>query len=303
MNPQLISKIENMLQQIRFQTEFKYKNNLQHFYSLHPDVLDLENKKRLVASDRSLKKEEKNNALNEINKSINNYLSKNNVSLPCREFLCEKCFDKGYLNDGSFCDCFKRMAVDNAINNNEDVKNTPTFDDFNDDVFDESILPTIKKIRNFFSEYSNKFPNVKKSNIYIYGNTGTGKTFLLSCLYNELKRRGISVIYVTAGKLFDMLRKYALNQIEDIDLLLDTEMLIIDDLGTEPMFNNITIEYMFLLFNERKKNDKATCISSNLDLEKLKMQYNERIASRIIDKPTTSIINMPGKDLRTTNYV
>ena len=174
----------------------------------------------------------------------------------------------------------------------------PTFDDFRLDIFDEEIRPTIQKYKNYLEEYSLQFPNVKKINNYICGTTGTGKTFLLSCIYSNLKKKGVSVVYLTAGRLLDILRKYAFNQISDIDILLDTEMLIIDDLGTEPLLNNITIEYLFLLFNERTRNNKELCISSNFLPDKLKERYTKRITSRILDKSITAVISMPGNDLR-----
>jgi DNA replication protein DnaC len=106
------------------------------------------------------------------------------------------------------------------------------------------------------------------------------------------------VLFITAGKLFDILRKYALNQINDIDILLNTEVLLIDDLGSEPMFNNITNEFLFLLINERTRNKMPLFISTNLLPTEIKNHYNERIASRLLDKSITNIISLPGSDLR-----
>jgi DNA replication protein DnaC len=297
MDSQLITRVEKSLQQKRFQAELDYKNQIEHIYKLHPDLLKLENQKRMIVSERNIEKDEKNQKISSLNNQITSYLSKNNIMFPVMKYNCELCFDTGYLENGKRCDCFYRLASDFAVKD-FDLDKLPTFDDFKLEIFDEEVRPTIKKWRNYLEEYSLHFPNVKKINNYICGTTGTGKTFLLSCIYSNLKKNGISVVYLTAGRLLDMLRKYAFDQITDIDILLDTEMLIIDDLGTEPLYNNITIEYLFLVFNERVKNNKAMCISSNLLPDSLKKRYTKRITSRILDKSITSIISIPGIDLR-----
>lgn len=297
MDSQLITRVEKSLQQKRFQAELDYKNQIEHIYKLHPDLLKLENQKRMIVSERNIEKDEKNQKISSLNNQITSYLSKNNIMFPVMKYNCELCFDTGYLKNGKRCDCFYRLASDFAVKD-FDLDKLPTFDDFKLEIFDEALRAKIFKIKKYLEEYSLCFPNVKKRNNYIYGDTGTGKTFLLSNIYSNLKRKGISVIFLTAGKLFDILKKYAFNQISDIDILFEAEMLIVDDLGTEPMYNNITIEYLFMVFNERIKNNKAMCISSNFTPDELIDIYTERITSRILDKSITSIISIPGSDLR-----
>jgi len=90
----------------------------------------------------------------------------------------------------------------------------------------------------------------------------------------------------------------AFNKIDNIDSLINVDLLIIDDMGTEPVFNNITIEYTFMLVNERTRKNKAICISTNLNPDELKSRYSERIASRLLDRSTTNIFLVRGNDLR-----
>lgn len=300
MDTYIISKVEKKLNQIRFQSKLELKKETDTFYKLHPDIFGLENQKRLIVSDPSLSKDEKRTAVNTIDKRINEIIDKNNLAFPHQKFKCNVCNDSGYVEkDGKKerCSCFTRMLIDEAMKN-ENCSNIISFDDFNESIFDDKIKKEILNIRNHLKTYSEKFPNVKKPNTILFGNTGTGKTFLLSCVYTELKKKGISVVFLTAGRLFDMLKKYAFNQINDIDVLLDAEMLIIDDLGTEPMFNNITIEYLFMLINERSRNNKSMLISTNFSADDLKNHYTERISSRLLDKSATNKIFIPGNDLR-----
>lgn len=296
----IINKIEKQLNQRRFQAQLELNKKIENFYLKYPDISAFENEKRLIASDFSLSKEEKIKKLSVINDKIKSSLLKNKANFPQITHYCPICKDYGYIENNSKkerCSCFTKMLIDEAMKSESTVKFS-TFDDFNEHIFDDEIKNEIVNIRDYLKKYSELFPNVKKPNTVLYGNTGTGKTFLLSCLYSELKKKGVGVFFLTAGKLFDILKKYAFNQIGDIDVLLDAEMLIIDDMGTEPMFNNITIEYIFMLINERSRNNKPICISTNLSPNDLKSHYTERIASRLLDKSTTYILSIPGNDLR-----
>lgn len=300
MDSTIINKIENKLNNYRLNAQLKQKSLVEKLYKSNPLLLELENQKRFLASSFSIKKEEKTQQIKNIDEQICTYLKENNLVFPKVEYNCLTCNDTGYvLEDGKNkrCNCFYKMVIEEALKD-ESLSNYHTFNEFKEDIFADEIKNEILNIRDFAKKYADKFPNVKKTNIVFSGDTGTGKTFLLSCIYTELKKKGLSVVYITAGKLFEILRKYALNEINDIDVLTNSDMLIIDDLGTEPMFNNITVEYMFLLFNERKNNNKPMCISTNLNSDEIKKRYTERIASRLFDKETTNVIKIPGNDLR-----
>jgi len=75
-------------------------------------------------------------------------------------------------------------------------------------------------------------------------------------------------------------------------------LLMIDDLGTEPMFNGITVEYLFTLLNERYVTRKHTVIATNLAPAKIQERYGERVASRILDASRCIKVEMRGNDLR-----
>ena len=74
-----------------------------------------------------------------------------------------------------------------------------------------------------------------------------------------------------------------------------SDLLIIDDLGTEYM-NNATASVFFSLLNERHLNRKATIISTNLFLEDMQIRYSERVFSRIMSNYT--ICKFTGPDIR-----
>ena len=140
-----------------------------------------------------------------------------------------------------------------------------------------------------------------KGNILFQGSTGVGKTFLSNCIAKELIEQGYSLLYVSAGPLFDQLADVLMNrnQMEGSGELYqgvkNCDILIIDDLGTEYM-NNFTNAHLYELLNERLLTRKPTIISTNLSLTDIKDHYSERISSRIYD--SCLILKIYGEDIR-----
>ena len=141
------------------------------------------------------------------------------------------------------------------------------------------------------------------------GNTGLGKTFLSSWIATALLEEGKTVLYQTAPVTLDYTIDYkfwkAGTSQSIYDNLLDVDLLIIDDLGTENI-NSLKFTELFKIINTRLLNqDKKitkTIISTNLSLSDLFKIYNERIGSRIVGY--YNICRFFGEDIRfkkTTN--
>ena len=142
-----------------------------------------------------------------------------------------------------------------------------------------------------------------KNLIFIAGNTGVGKTHLIKCMANELINLNHVVLLTSSFAMHqDFVKSYSTRDLDEksslLDRYLNSEVLFIDDLGTELRQPNITINYLYQVINERKMNRLPTIITSNLDLYELKDYYDERISSRIIDKASSICIFVKGKDLR-----
>ena len=143
--------------------------------------------------------------------------------------------------------------------------------------------------------------NKKGGNLYFYGASGTGKTFMTNCIANFLIRNGNSVIYQSAYKLFQFMEDYKFGRInaETVsgkhDSIYNSDLLIIDDLGTEFM-TAYTCSVLFDILNTRLCNGKSTIISTNLSVGKLKEKYTDRISSRIIGN--FELMRFIGDDIR-----
>ncbi len=159
----------------------------------------------------------------------------------------------------------------------------------------------MRQVYGWCQEYVEHFEE-KGGNLIFTGSTGVGKTFLTNCIAKALIDRYQSVIYLSSNDLFDIFSKNKFHyETEDemrdmYQYILDCDLLIIDDLGTE-LNNTFVSSQLFYCINERLLRNKSTIISTNLSLTMLRDSYSDRISSRIISK--YSIIPLYGEDIRT----
>ena len=129
-----------------------------------------------------------------------------------------------------------------------------------------------------------------------------GKTFLTNCIAKELLDTSHTVVYLTSLKLFDILETYKfdrdMSQTEkdaSISYILDSDLLIIDDLGTE-LNNSFTSSQLYHCIDSRLNQRKSTIISTNLSFDDLRETYSERIFSRLTSNYT--LLKLTGDDIR-----
>ncbi len=210
-------------------------------------------------------------------------------------YTCADCKDTGFLKNNTPCHCFKQAKLQALYENSNlaDALECENFDTFCEELYDNttihenlSITPreNIRRIREACFDFIRHFDKAYE-NLLLYGPTGVGKTFITHCIAKELLDTAHTVVYLTSLQLFDMLEKnkfqredaYAAN--EQISYMLDSDLLIIDDLGTE-LSNSFTISQLYYFIEERHRNQKSTIISTNLSFSDLRERYSERIFSR-----------------------
>lgn len=206
-------------------------------------------------------------------------------------FSCKKCNDTGMIGK-EHCDCYKQKLNKYLANTDENLSTFTSFKDFND----EKLL----KIKKFLEDFANN--NTPYQDILLCGKTGVGKTFLAECTLSEFKKHNNNVLKLSAFQMNELFTKFHTcfdyNRADYLDSMLKADVLLIDDLGTEPMKRNITKEYLYLLLTERRNAKLKTIITTNLDLEDILRIYEERIFSRLADKKITKKILIEGADLR-----
>jgi len=236
-------------------------------------------------------------------------------------FTCPLCEDRGYITTGSgqvTCSCYQKLYLEKlyAFSNILDDGETG-FEFFDESYFsdkadkkkyksDVSPRAQINSIKEKCLEFIDAFDKKDTKNMYFFGPTGTGKTFMAKSIGLELLKKGYTVLYLSAPSLFSIIRRHRLNlehngasADESYRNLITANLLILDDLGIEPASDARYAELLTLL-ELRKAQDKAstakTVISSNLDIKRLFQEYNERIASRIVGEFNT--LQFIGDDIR-----
>ena len=223
---------------------------------------------------------------------------------------CPVCRDTGYAGEPvrEPCECLKKAYREKLRRKiGLTSEETETFEAFDLSVFPEEKLPErsysqrdlMKRCREICEEWSNRYPDVECRDLMLCGKSGLGKTFLLHAMAERLIRRDINVLIVSAYKTLEILRRAYFNNEESPEELTAAEVLMIDDLGSEPLMQNVTVEQLFNLINERQNRGLSTVISTNLDMNEFRNRYTERIASRLRDKRYCKVITLEGKDIRT----
>lgn len=224
------------------------------------------------------------------------------------QHTCRDCQDTGYIGNEK-CHCFKQATIDMLYtqSNIRDVLERENFGTFSYEYYsDDQINPatglsSLSTIRNAVSECRRFIDTFDTSfrNLFFYGDTGVGKTFLSNCIAKELIDSSHSVIYFSAFQLFDIFAKSTFHKDEEADdmnqYIFDCDLLIIDDLGTE-LTNSFVSSQLFLLVNERLLRKKATIISTNLPIDVFIETYSERTFSRISSNYT--MMKLIGDDIR-----
>lgn len=292
MRQSILTKALNKISAKKFENQAEYDKKMKALFSdeefkkLHAEHTRtlIENAKKEVLGENPDKNLEK-----ELENRIFELKKKHCVENVILNHDCPLCKDDGYI-DGKMCKCLKK-EISQILLEGSGFEKLETF---------ESSIKTsgnLEKVYSLMQKWCNS--DFKKNLIFLSGGTGVGKTHLMQCMANEMIERGMVVKVVTAFQLNQDFKDFSKCYDDDIlNNYLDCDALFIDDLGTEPMYKNVTIHFLYLIINERKMHNKPTIITTNLLLSDLFDRYDERIFSRIADKRTSIPLLLEGEDKR-----
>ena len=289
------------------------ENRKQELYSKYPELLEIEDKLHSLGVSTAKDILTKNNSsyvdnlkveINKLKSERQKILNALNIdeSYFMPKYECTICNDTGYVTENYqtvMCQCLKQKLLNIEYNkcniSNLDKENFNNFnidlysDEINKEKYNSNISPkeNIKIIKDICEQFINNFDAPTTKNLLFTGNTGLGKTFLSNCIANELLKAGKTVLYQTAPVMLDSIIDYRFgknNSQQNIcNYLYSVDLLIIDDLGTECM-NNMKLTELFNVINTRllnsANNTTKTIISTNLNINNLYANYDERIVSR-----------------------
>lgn len=225
-------------------------------------------------------------------------------------YRCNDCQDTGYIG-ARRCHCFQQASIDLLYmqSNLREILEQENFSTFSFEYYSDEMtdpltgLTSLQTARRAFDECQRFVQDFDHcfANLFLYGDTGLGKTFLAHCIAKELLERAHSVVYFSSFRLFELFadsafgRKEFSEQTMPEQHIFDCDFLIIDDLGTE-LVNSFVSSELFHVLNERIQHRKSTLISTNLTLATFADTYSERVFSRISSNYT--MLKMIGDDIR-----
>ncbi|NLC96108.1 MAG: ATP-binding protein [Erysipelotrichaceae bacterium] len=217
-------------------------------------------------------------------------------------------YDGVYSTELTMCrylveDNIKRKHLNNyLINDLSEYMKTINFTDINLDNEDSSYLNVISEVFDCL--------DTKDYGLYLYGNIGSGKTFLAACACNKLAKEGKVVSFVNLPTFAQKIKsKLENNEYQkDVKSLINSEFLVIDDIGAESVTSWFRDEILFTILNDRMENKKWTWFTSNEDFTSLEKHFEinnrnvqekvkaQRIIARI--KTLSKPLIILGKDRR-----
>ena len=298
---EVVRRARDRLAQARDQREREYRENLRIAYEQQPRLKEIDRLLRMTMAKAACSVFAGGDAMELMERAKN----ENQALQRERQQIIERAFEPGFLEEGSICPtCSGTGYVGSNMCSclaelcRQEQKKELTFlsagqerfDQFRLDYYSDKPHPngyiprvimekTYRNCRNYAETFS-----MASGNLLFSGNTGLGKTFLSACIARTVADRGFSVVYESAGHLFQTLEKARFEANEEnrreAEKYNECDLLIVDDLGTELPGQFVTAA-LYSLINDRLLANKPTIISTNLNSDEIGRRYNPQIASRL----------------------
>lgn len=206
---------------------------------------------------------------------------------------CPICHDSGIV-DGQPCECLKKL-YNRALTRELSAllrHGDESFEHFDLSLYDDqppegSPRDAMSRIYKSCRKFADSFPEVN-ANLLFQGGTGLGKTYLSACIARVVADKGYAVCYDSAAAALEAFetQKFARDPeaaeaaAARVRRMLDCDLMILDDLGTE-MVTSVTTSALYTLINSRLNAGKKMIISTNCTDEELQRKYTPQICSRI----------------------
>ena len=221
------------------------------------------------------------------------------------QYTCKACEDTGFVN-GQSCACRTALLREKAAEKLRRLTGMKlcSFDtldmSFYSEEYDEELGCSPREHMQSVIEYCRWYAegfNINRPSLLLRGGTGTGKTHMSLAIAAGACEREANVIYGSVQSLLHVLESehFGRAQGDTERTLIDCDLLILDDLGTEfssPFYTSA----LYALINGRMLACRPTIISTNLDGDAIADHYGEQIASRLIG--TYEPLLFAGSDVR-----
>lgn len=272
------------------------ENLLKAAYAANQRLYEIDNKLAQIGASLAITAISGNTEQLEILKSMSVALTKEKTDILKKakvkdiKYDCDLCNDTGYVG-GKICECIKREAAE--IMSKKLSAQMPldscTFENFDLKYYSdkekngENPRRRMTAILKLCKEYALKFNPETSKNLLFLGGAGLGKTHLTLGIVNEVIKNGYLPVYASAENLFTSIEaeKFGGEGKGTYEQVLECDLLVIDDLGTE-MATSFTKSVLYNLVNTRILSGKPTIINTNLSMKEIEEKYTARISSRLM---------------------
>ncbi len=219
---------------------------------------------------------------------------------------CPLCGDTGYCR-GRVCRCLERYYTQEQQKELSRMLDlgSQSFDTFSLDWYSDRIEPGYSKsartqmemVYNSCAEFAHHFGR-RGGNLLLFGAPGLGKTHLSAAIAREVSAAGWSVVYDTAGHVFQLFENQKFGREEDgadVDRVLCCDLLILDNLGTE-LTTAFVQSALYQIVSTRLMERRSTILSTNLLPDGIERRYSPQVASRI--EGEYQLLAFVGEDVR-----
>ena len=226
-------------------------------------------------------------------------------------YRCKLCKDSGYVGTRR-CQCMEQLLRQLA---SQELGGTDLehfrFENFSLAYYGQELTPDgssaqqqMAGIFNYCQNYVREFDPKRSPSLLFTGGTGLGKTHLSLAIAREVINKGHGAIYASVQNLMARLEEerfqsggYYGEEPEQryLNMVLETDLLILDDLGTE-FLNQFVSSSIYNLVNTRLLQNRPTIISTNLLVADMGKRYSERLVSRLFGNYLR--LNFVGRDVR-----
>ncbi len=314
MDSVIFSRAKQRLEKEQYRHNAGTRASRKATFELYPPLLELDNQirscmfKNLVNETVSA---EEAAELADLRFSIMEFVAENHIDLPEEAPLCKRCNDTMFKS-GQPCTCLRKAY---AAEQKKELAKTikifdQTFDSFDLELFSRNTMlhglsayENMSGMYDFCADYAQSFC-AKSPNLLFTGYTGTGKTFLSTCIAGAVCEKGIWVEAESAVRLFAALEAEQfgrdepsgrLNSSRGSKRFFSSSLLLLDDLGTE-FLTPFVQTALYDLINTRLQNGVKTIINTNLTADDLQKRYLPQTVSRLTGE--YDMLTFFGDDLR-----
>lgn len=174
----------------------------------------------------------------------------------------------------------KTLVMDQVTENLRGLK----FSDLERDQYNNAVIESLERLAGDYQAYKNK------PGIWLHGQFGRGKSYILGALANELRDAGVGVTYISVRTFVASRISEGFDRDKYLSKISGQDVLILDDMGTEPLSDK-DFAWLYSLLDVRNTKKLLTFASSNYTIKEY-VQTIDSVRSLDVERMETRLVNL-----------